>query len=178
LRKAGKMTEEPINEYTQQPASGGEQPISTSERARLVFYFVSEHFALLSSITLAISLLGTTLFLYGYLRVFDWRLIWIIEYPDVIKFGLVAFAIISVFAWQFETYVRDLPGWMTAKEWTTTQKVTLGITLATVIYFILHDEMSDRPYWAFHISIGLSIGAVAFIVWWLARQKTEGWTFT
>jgi len=56
--------------------------------------FISGHFAVFSLLGLMAVVLCSTLFLYGYLSVFDWQLIWIIEYPDILKFGLVALAVI------------------------------------------------------------------------------------
>src|SRR5262245_6096612 len=57
--------------------------------------FVSGHFGVFSLLGLVAAVLCSTLFLYGYLTVFDWQLIWIIEYPDILKFGLVGLAVIS-----------------------------------------------------------------------------------
>src|SRR5262249_49870380 len=37
----------------------------------------------------------SAIFLFGYLSVFDWRLIWIIDYSDILKVGLVAIAVLS-----------------------------------------------------------------------------------
>ena len=47
--------------------------------------FISEHFAVFSLLGAVFVVLCSTLFLYGYLTVFDRQLIWIIEYPDILK---------------------------------------------------------------------------------------------
>lgn len=65
--------------------------------------FVSEHFAVFSFLGL-LAVLCSTLFLYGYLTVFDQQLIWIIEYPDILKFGLVALAVIFSTFWAFREF--------------------------------------------------------------------------
>src|SRR4029077_12229781 len=51
--------------------------------------FISEHFAVFSLLGAVFVVLCSTLFLYGYLTVFDRQLIWIIEYPDILKFGSI-----------------------------------------------------------------------------------------
>ena len=57
--------------------------------------FVSRHFAVVSAVLIAVGMVAAMLFVYAYLSVFDWRLIWFIEYPDLIKFGLIAIAFLS-----------------------------------------------------------------------------------
>jgi hypothetical protein len=63
--------------------------------AKPIIEFASKHFILVSALTIVGGVLCATIFLYGYLLIFDWRLIWIIEYTDVLKVGLVAVAIVS-----------------------------------------------------------------------------------
>ncbi len=53
---------------------------------------VTEHFLLFSALAIIGAVVFGTLFLGGYLGVFDWRLIWIIDYPDILKAGLVGTA--------------------------------------------------------------------------------------
>jgi hypothetical protein len=45
--------------------------------------FLTSNFAALSALTVIFAVLWSTVFLSAYLSVFDWQLIWIIEYPDV-----------------------------------------------------------------------------------------------
>jgi len=70
--------------------------------------FISGYFAVFSLLGLVAIVLCSTLFLYGYLSVFDWQLIWIIEYPDILKFGLVALAVISSIILAITTIVAHL----------------------------------------------------------------------
>ena len=69
--------------------------------------FVSEHFAVFSFLGLLLAVLCSTLFLYGYLTVFDQQLIWIIEYPDILKFGLVALAVMSTIIWIVQALIAN-----------------------------------------------------------------------
>jgi len=63
--------------------------------ARRLLNFITAHFAVFSLLGLVVTVLCSTLFVYGYLSEFDSQLIWIIEYTDILKFGLVALALIS-----------------------------------------------------------------------------------
>jgi len=70
--------------------------------------FISEHFAVFSLLGLVVAVLCSTFFLYGYLSTFDWQLIWIIEYPDILKFGLVALAVISGILLTLQALVQNV----------------------------------------------------------------------
>src|SRR5712691_3115650 len=86
-----------------------DQPTSATEiKAPPLLKFISENFAVLSSSTLVFAVLCATVFLYTYLSVFDWNLIWIVEYPDILKFGLVAVAIISGFISIIQSLINQL----------------------------------------------------------------------
>ena len=63
--------------------------------AQKLLSFITAHFAVFSLLGLVVIVLCSTLFVYGYLSAFDSQLIWIIEYTDILKFGLVALALIS-----------------------------------------------------------------------------------
>lgn len=57
--------------------------------------FATEHFLVLSAVLLVAAVAAGTFFLAGYLSVFDWRLIWVIEYADILKVGLVGLAAVA-----------------------------------------------------------------------------------
>jgi hypothetical protein len=57
--------------------------------------FIAGNIASFSAIGVFTVVVGSTLFLYSYLNVFDWRLIWIIDYSDIFKVGLVALGVLS-----------------------------------------------------------------------------------
>jgi hypothetical protein len=60
--------------------------------------FCTAHFAVLSAGSAALGVTGAYIFLYFYLREFDWHLIWLVEYTDVIKFGLVIISFLGGFS--------------------------------------------------------------------------------
>ena len=60
-----------------------------------VLQFLKENFALVSAIAALIGIALSTTFLAAYLSVFDWHLLWFVQYTDVITFGLLAIGIIT-----------------------------------------------------------------------------------
>lgn len=74
-------------------------------RALTVIELVSEHFALASTILILTSAICATIFIYGYLRVFDWHLIWFVEYSDLLKAGLISIAFMSGIVYLLQTNI-------------------------------------------------------------------------
>jgi hypothetical protein len=148
----------------------------TSDVPRLLT-FVAGNFAAFSALGLVAVILCSTIFLYGYLSVFDWRLIWIIEYPDIFKFGLVAIAAISgaiafiqAVIQNFFT-VKKLEG---RERWAHIVIISVFaiIALAAIIYF---DRRSESPipytlYLSFAVS-GFFLIVLCFIVADIASNR-------
>jgi hypothetical protein len=126
---------------------------------------VSQHFAVVSTFAVIVGIFCSTVFLYGYIRVFDWHLIWIIEYGDVLKFGLVAVAFISGFFYWIQGVADDVLNIMTKdSDKDHTFKKALGaIFFCSFAFHITSDETSANPYWALHIYTHLSIIMVGFV---------------
>jgi hypothetical protein len=76
-----------------QANNGNEQPaaVSTAEALR----FIRENFVLVSAAAVLVGVVLSTTFLASYLSVFDWHLLWFVQYPDIITFGLLALGIVS-----------------------------------------------------------------------------------
>jgi hypothetical protein len=92
--------------------------------------FISQHFAVFSLLGAAFVVLCSTLFLYGYLSVFDRQLIWIIEYPDILKFGLIALAVISTFIWTIHWFIENA---ISAARSEKRRVTTVGIIVAVAL---------------------------------------------
>jgi hypothetical protein len=60
-----------------------------------IFKAIGENFVALSGAAVALGILLATTFLTSYLTVFDWHLLWFVQYTDIITFGLVALGVIS-----------------------------------------------------------------------------------
>ena len=69
--------------------------------------FITKHFAILSVATVVFGATAAIIFIAAYLRVFDWRIIWIIEYGDILKIGLITVALFSGFAYYIWMATRD-----------------------------------------------------------------------
>jgi hypothetical protein len=67
--------------------------LETSKGAKLLEFF-TRHFAAISAIVVLLGVFNATVFLFAFLRVFDWRLIWMVEYADILKIGLVAVGVL------------------------------------------------------------------------------------
>ena len=93
--------------------------------------FITAHFAVFSALSLVVIVLSSTIFLYGYLTAFDWQLIWIIEYPDILKFGLVALAVISSFIFIIQGIVANIVD--AARRQGKAQWTALGVIIALII---------------------------------------------
>jgi hypothetical protein len=56
---------------------------------------LKDNFALVSTASVLISVSLATIFLSAYLSVFDWHLMWFVQYTDIITFGLLALGVLS-----------------------------------------------------------------------------------
>jgi hypothetical protein len=57
---------------------------------------IRENFILVSAAAVLLGVTLSTTFLAAYLSVFDWHLLWFVQYTDIITFGLLAVGIITV----------------------------------------------------------------------------------
>ncbi|MGO9401587.1 MAG: hypothetical protein ACLP19_27655 [Xanthobacteraceae bacterium] len=137
---------------------------------------ITQHFAVISTTITATAILSSTVFLYGYLSVFDWRLIWIIEYGDVLKFGLVVLAVLASFAGLYSIYVEDAYDFIAKPE-----RRSFLVKIITLFFFIsfashmLADETGKEHFYMLHITLHLSwlalIGLVVIAAFHIS-QKT------
>jgi hypothetical protein len=128
--------------------------------------YVTKHFAVLS-VVLAVT--GATLaiiFIDAYLRVFDWRIIWIIEYADILKIGLVAVAILSSFAWYVWSSARDAIDLATeqGKSWFVVWTFGFLVWCLSLGSFLWTDYHSAEPLYLLHLFLHLAIFAVIGLV--------------
>jgi hypothetical protein len=60
-----------------------------------IWELIRNNFAVVSGLAVIVGIGFAILFLSSYLSVFDWHLLWFIQYPDIISFGLVAVGVIG-----------------------------------------------------------------------------------
>ena len=81
-------------------------PISTEPAA--VLQFVRENFVVISGIAVIVGIGLSTMFLSAYLSVFDWHLLWFIQYTDILTFGLIGIGIIGTSFIFLDSLVRSV----------------------------------------------------------------------
>ena len=74
--------------------------------------FLTKHFLVLSALLIGGASAVCMLFLAAYLTVFDWNLIWLIEYADVAKLFLIGAALLSSVITAALNYAWDFLAWL------------------------------------------------------------------
>jgi hypothetical protein len=72
-----------------------QQPVTPRLTAAQVAQALRENFVLVSASAVIGGVILATTFLAAYLGVFDWRLIWFVQYTDIVTIGLIALGVIS-----------------------------------------------------------------------------------
>jgi hypothetical protein len=133
------------------------------QRLGKAFDFATKHFAILS---LGIGVLGAAMaviFIAAYLRVFDWRLIWIIEYSDVLKIGLIIIALLSGFSYWIWSSTRDaidLHKHRGDLSWAWVHLTGLLLWCISLGTFLYSDYHSPEPHYGLHLTLHVAILAV------------------
>lgn len=134
---------------------------------------IKEYFALISASVALAALLGSTVFLYAYLAVFDWRLIWVIEYGDVLKFGLVIFGIVTGYLATIQGFAMNAYNALFSEDpkqrifW---QKFIAVLFVTSFVFDILRDETHEEHYYALHITMHLSVLLVGVVTFWTVHR--------
>ncbi|WP_395449059.1 hypothetical protein ACHMW7_03890 [Aminobacter sp. UC22_36] len=127
--------------------------IKTAEsRAVAYFKFANEHMALFTVMIAGMGLVSSLLFITGYLMVFDWRLIWVIEYQDLIKIGLIAIVFVLSLLISINAYLAI--GYDAAFGNGTRSKIaTIVVASMLILTFggkFYGDWTSKSPQWVYH----------------------------
>jgi hypothetical protein len=117
-----------------------------------------------------------TIFLSSYLSVFDWHLIWFVQYTDVITFGLVAVGLIGG---SFMLLNSLTQAWLDMMSLTPASKRRwlIGLTSTAVVLVGLEIWGATRQHEGyFHIvngvlSIGGSVVLILIILWHIRAGK-------
>lgn len=72
----------------------GPPPVQTAKESQLL-QAIKDNFVLVSGAAVIIGTGLATIFLAAYLSVFDWHLLWFVQYTDILTFGLIAIGVIS-----------------------------------------------------------------------------------
>jgi hypothetical protein len=135
--------------------------------AREFFEFVSKHVVLVTGLAAVLGIALATAGLYAYLCVFDRRLIWVIEYPDVLRWGLVALAIVSGFSFTAWSLIDDGFVWASKSQWKNA-KIAFGVwTAVWLVVLALQYFFGSKPFhwegalWTYLFFVSLALAAVS-----------------
>lgn len=150
-----------MDNHTPETAKGKSGPIVSHS-------LLTSSVGLVSTVALLLAVLVSTIFLYAYLSVFDQHLMWIVEYSDILKVGLVAVAVMSGFAFWLYSVIDDVYHWVT----TETRSVKLAKRfspvplLVSLSLWLYVDYKFAEPHYALHIYFHLSILLLALLAYW------------
>jgi hypothetical protein len=87
----GQEMPDAIGEVLGQPAEQATATVTPGQ----VLQVAKDNFVIVSATTVAFGVALATIFLASYLSIFDWHLLWFVQYTDIITFGLVALGILG-----------------------------------------------------------------------------------
>ena len=136
---------------------------------------LTEHFAVITAVVTLTASLITMTFVYAYLSPFDSRLIWLIEYSDVIKFCLIGVAILSSIVAAISAYFEDFTRWMEniqRKGWFTAGIVILlCLILALELYSDFY--VTKSPAKEYHIFKFLTVVSLIALYLGIAQSYKD-----
>jgi len=141
-----------------------EPPIGRETKASLID-FLTKNFAVVSAAVLGVGCAAAMTFTFSYLAVFDWTLIWLVEYPDIAKFILIAIGFISSFMITFPIFnvinimfSVAMTGDKIGKYSLIVYIITIFIIMSVAIFGSAHSHTYKFGYIVY-----LSIAAIMFI---------------
>ncbi len=115
------------------------------------------------------------LFLVAYLSVFDWNLVWLVEYSDMAKLGLMGVALLSSLLALVISQLDNFYRWISLKErrygwivWTVVGLTTLSFTIS--VYF----DFKDRGLGTYHLYHFVS-SLLGFLIFWVIFRDHDAW---
>jgi hypothetical protein len=144
-----------------------EEKAARLQRLNGVMDYITKHFAVVSVLVAVIGASLAIIFIAAYLRVFDWRIIWIIEYADILKIGLIVVAVFSGFSYYIWSAAKDAINLANekGKSWAAVWSFGILLWCLSLGYFLWQDYHSPEPYWGLHIQMHMAI--IALIGLWL-----------
>jgi NADH:ubiquinone oxidoreductase subunit 6 (subunit J) len=138
--------------------------------------YLTRYFVGLSAIVVVAAAAVSMLFLTAYLTVFDWNLVWLVEYSDLAKFGLMAVAIISPLLAMLGNQLDAFYKWVALKQ---KEYRKLVWFLVAIVFFgaafsIYMDIQHKSGLATHHLMNAVSI-LIAFSLMWLAFGGSDAW---
>jgi hypothetical protein len=142
------MTENKDASAQAEPASPPPTPTATGFTTTQLIQAIKENFVVVSGSALIFGVVLASTFVTSYLTVFDWHLLWFVQYTDIITFGLLGLGIVSGSLIILQTLTQNV-----------------------INMFSLKKDGQMRWVW------GLALFAVAYVVFamWSAIHRGEGY---
>lgn len=135
---------------------------SKSLDARPVFEVVRNNLGILSALAVVFAVSASTIFLCAYLSIFDWRLIWFIEYSDLLKVGLIVLGIAAGSLFPFVFFILGA-----AAQHVVDKKAARSLWITLILAFILLFATAMYVDWNNEQKRGLDISVFASLAWTL-----------
>jgi hypothetical protein len=142
-----------------------------------IFQFLRDNFAVVSAIAVVGGIALATIFLSAYLSVFDWHLLWFVQYTDIITFGLIAVGVIGGSLVLLQPMTQTILGLVnfenhSRRRWV----VSLAVTALSIFAFAMYGTIRRGEAY-FHILFGTATIAfgVMFILLIVSYIKLSQW---
>jgi hypothetical protein len=139
---------------TQEQASAQSTPTLTAAEILLA---IKDNFVVLSAVAAVVGITFATTFFGAYLAVFDWRLLWYVQYTDVLTFGVIAIGVISGSLATLQSFtqtilnVKNMEG-RRKRWWIVGICLVVGFSTASNVWTAIHN---GQPYT--HILLGYAV---------------------
>ncbi|SFJ24615.1 hypothetical protein [Bradyrhizobium sp. Gha] len=134
--------------------------------------FLTKHFLVLSTLTIGVASAICMLFLAAYLAVFDWNLIWLIEYADLAKLFLIGTALLASVITTALNYLYDLLAWLRHQmknyKWILIFGVVITVLLSS--YSIFNDVKTGSSRTAYDVFRLMSTLMGIFLIYILLTE--------
>jgi hypothetical protein len=144
---------------------------------RQLLQAMKDNFVLMSGVVVILGVGLATIFLYSYLSVFDWHLIWFVQYADILTFGLIAVGLIGGSLIFLQSLAQSLLNVFSfSKESKRRWLIGAGFCLLGIIAFNINDAVRHSGGY-FHILFGtltLAVGVVLILVA-VSHIRAGGW---
>jgi hypothetical protein len=150
-----------VGTATEQPAS---KPPGPGLTAKQLLEAVKDNFVLVSATAVLVGVVLSTMFLAAYLSVFDWHLLWFVQYTDIITFGLLAVGVIGgslTFMQSAAQTVLGLFG-MKGRSWWMHGIFLLVLVFGIVAFQLWDAKLSGEGY--FHILLGATVLGLGIVL--------------
>jgi hypothetical protein len=146
-------------------------PVGAEQTAILtksqVLQGVRENFAVISGVIVVLGIGLATVFVSAYLTVFDWHLIWFVQYTDILTFGLIGVGVLggsTILIQSFAQSVLQFKVWDDQRKWKGIL-IFLGFWAFFYILQMFLEHLRPEPHYQYITSAWLSIiAAISLIV--------------